>query len=42
MNEQMVNDFLTGKCKWILYIIKACSIHEYVFVYVVEAFVTLN
>ena len=42
MNEKMFNDFFIGKCKWILYVIKACLIHVYFiilfFAYVVKAF----
>ena len=42
MDERMFNDFLVGKWKWVLYVIKAYLIHDLCFVHVVEAFITLN
>lgn len=42
MDEKMFNDFLIGKWKWFLYVIKAYLINALYFVYVVEAFITLN
>ena len=36
------NDFLIRKWTWILHAIKAYLIHEFDFVYVVEAFIALN
>ena len=40
--EKMFNDFLIAHGKWILYVIKVYIIHDLNFVYVVEAFITLN
>ena len=42
MEEKTLNDFLNGKWKWIFYVIKAHLIHDFGFVYVVEASIILN
>ena len=43
MNEKMFNEFFIRNQTWILHVIKACLIHDFLFVYyVVEAFITLN
>ena len=38
--KKLFNDFLIGKWNWILYVIKASLIHDFYFVYEVEAFIT--
>ena len=40
--KKTFTDFLNGKWKQILYVIKAYLIHDFDFVYVVEAFIILN
>ena len=40
MDERMLNEFLIGK--WILYVIKACLIHDVYLVYLVETCITSN
>ena len=42
MDEKMFNDFFIGKWKRFLYVIEAYLIHDFHFVNVVEAFITLN
>ena len=42
MDGKLFNDFLIGKWKWILLVMKASLVNRYYFVYVVEAFNTLN
>ena len=39
---QMLKDFLNGKWKWIVHVIKVYLFHDMHFIYVVEAFITLN
>ena len=38
----MLNGFLIGKCKFILYVINAYSIQDLYFVNLMEAFITLH
>jgi hypothetical protein len=42
MNEKTFNGFLIGRWKCIVYVIKVPFIHDFYFVYVVEAFITLD
>ena len=42
MDETMFNDFLFAKWKWIVYVIETYLFHKFNFVYVGEAFITLN
>ena len=42
MDENLFNEFLIGKVKWSSYVIKAYLIHDLYFIYVVDAFITLN
>ena len=42
VDENLFNDFLIGKRKWISYVIKAYLIYDIYLVYIVEAFVTKN
>ena len=42
MEEKMFNDFLIDNGKRIIHVIKVYLFHDLYFVYVVEAFITLN
>ena len=42
MHEKWLNGFLMGKRKWTIYVRDAYSFHGLCFVYVVEAFITLD
>ena len=42
IDEKMFNDFLIGKWKWILLVIKAYLIHDFHIIYVLEVFIILN
>ena len=42
MDENKFHNFLIGKWKLIVYVLKAYLFHDLNFVYVVEAFITLN
>jgi len=39
---EKLNDCLIGKWKWIMYVQKACLLHDLCFVYLVEASIMLN
>ena len=41
-NEKKFNEFLIGKWKWVLYVIKAYLIHDLYVVHVVKEIITLN
>ena len=42
MDENMINDFLISKWKWIEYVIKACLVHDIDYVYVMEEFYNIT
>lgn len=42
MDEKMVNDFFISKWRCTIYVVKAYLFHDLHFVYIVEAFITIN